>query len=110
MTEIDWQQAFNALLSISVAGLIYWMKTEGARMHKRIDELRDRHEQSARDFRIDHNTCRAALPNEYVPRAELQAVITRIDQRMDLMTAMLTRIEERINNKCESLIKRSNPQ
>ena len=128
MTTDNWQFFFNlafaTLLAVMGGGLGYILNQikgefarilehntrEFDRIDRRIDELKQTQAQSAKDFRLDHNTCRAALPNEYVPRAELQAVITRIDQRMDLMTAMLTRIEERLNNKCESLIKRSNPQ
>ena len=97
MTEINWQEAFNALLTLTVAGLGYWFKTEFQRMNKRLDEMRITNEQAHKDLRTDHNECQKCLPDRYIPRAEYNTAIAGIRTDIADIKAAIIRIEGRLN-------------
>jgi hypothetical protein len=96
MNEINWQEAFNALLTMVVAGLGVWFKAEFSRIHKRIDEMRTSNEQAHKDMRVDHTTCQQCLPERFVPRAEFALAINNMTANLADVRAVVHRIEERL--------------
>lgn len=112
MSVSDYQYLFNLAfglfqgLLLFIAGyLLTSLRGELARIHKRIDELRDANDRAHGDLRTDMTTCQRELPNVYLTRNEMAIVSRSIEGRLDRMEAMLARIDERLNQKCESLIK-----
>ena len=99
MNEIDWQQAFNALLTLVVAGLGYWFRTEFARMNKRMDTHESRNADGHKELRCDHVSCQQALPGIYVTRRENEITQAAI-------TATLAEIKSDVRNIFEILRER----
>jgi hypothetical protein len=90
MTEIiDWQSAFNAVLTIAGAAislylrsLYKWNEQDHKALRASIEDLRSNQQSNAKDFRVDHVTCQQSLPNIYVPRAEYNATIAFIREAL----------------------------
>ena len=94
--------AFSALLSVMGIGLGYVLnqiRSEFARIDKRIYELKKTHTVSARDSRQEHIACQQSLPNIYVTRREYEANNEAIRSDLAEIKTSIREIHEILRNR-----------
>ena len=103
---MDWQTAFNIVLTVLLAligsGLGYVLtqiRNEFARIDKRIDELRQTQQASAKEARVDHVACQQSLPNIYVTRREYEATTEAIRADIQEIKTCVRDIYEILRNR-----------